>query len=166
MFFSGEKMSTRCCIDIIYRGRRYRIYRHSDGFPQGVIADLYVFMNNYDRKPCDDPEYFLANFIFYAKLATWIDSVRDESRYCNWWEYGYGVCSPDCEHGDLDYRYVIEENNNVRIEEYEWESRGWKTVFSGTIEEAYRRFCANSQYADGCHIPASLFATQKLLAAI
>jgi len=63
-------MSTRCCIDIIYRGRRYRIYRHSDVFPQGVIADLYVFMNNYDRKPCEDPEYFLANFIFYAKLAT------------------------------------------------------------------------------------------------
>jgi hypothetical protein len=158
-------MSTRCCIDIIYRGRRYRIYRHSDGFPQGVIADLYVFMNNYDRKPCEDPEYFLANFIFYAKLAAWMDALRGGSGpFHNWWEYGYGVCSPDCEHGDLDYRYVIEENNNVRIEE--WESRGWKTVFSGTIEEAYRRFCANSEYADGCHITASLFATQKLLAAI
>jgi hypothetical protein len=160
-------MSTRCSIEIVSRGRKYRIYRYSDGYPQGVIADLYVFMNNYDRKPCEDPEYFLANFIFYAKLAEWIEALRSESRPpYNGWEYGYGVCSPNCEHGDLDYRYVIEQNNNIRIEEYEWESRSWRTVFSGSIEEAYRTFCANTQYADGCHVSTSLFATQKLLAAI
>jgi hypothetical protein len=166
MFFSGERMSTRCCIEISYRGRRYRIYRHSDGYPQGVIADLYVLMNNYDRDPSGDPEYFLANFIFYAKLARWIEELRNETRPpYNGWEYGYGVCSPDCEHGDLEYRYVIE-GQNVRIEEYEWESRGWRTVFTGTMEEAYKTFCSNTPYADGCHIPASLFPTQKLLAAI
>jgi hypothetical protein len=158
-------MSTRCCIDIIYRGRRYRIYRHSDGYPEGVIADLYIFMNNYSRSPSEDPEYFLANFIFYAKLSSWVWSLRGGDLSSKWWEYGYGVCAPNCDHGDLDYSYTIE-GQNVEIRKYDWETKSWSLIFSGTIEEAYKKFCANTAWRDGCHIHEGLFAAQKLLETI
>jgi hypothetical protein len=161
-------MSTRCRIEIRDGKYTYRIYRHSDGYPQGVIADLYIFMNNYSRNPGEDPEYFLANFIFYAKLAEWIRVLRENDKSIfdyKWWEYGYGVCAPNCDHGDLDYAYTIE-GQNVEIKKYDWEIRGWRLIFSGTIEEAYKKFCANTPYADGCHIAESIFATQKLLETI
>jgi hypothetical protein len=161
-------MSTRCRIEIKAGKYVYRIYRHSDGYPQGVIADLYIFMNNYSRNPGEDPEYFLANFIFYAKLAEWIRVLRENDKSIfdyKWWEYGYGVCAPNCDHGDLDYAYTIE-GQNVEIREYSWKTKSWKLIFSGTIEEAYKKFCANTPYADGCHIAESIFATQKLLQVI
>jgi hypothetical protein len=158
-------MSTRCRIEIRDGKYVYRIYRHSDGYPEGVIADLYIFMNNYSRSPSEDPEYFLANFIFYAKLSTWVWSLRGGDLSSKWWEYGYGICAPNCDHGDLDYAYTIE-GQNVEIREYDWEIRGWKLIFSGTIEEAYKKFCTNTAWRDGCHIHESLFAAQKLLAAI
>jgi hypothetical protein len=157
-------MSTRCRIDIKVGNRTHRIYRHFDGYPSAVIADLYIFMKNYDIRPSENPEYFLSNFIFYAKLSYWLkaniekDNAMLKSRS---WEYGYGVCAPDCEHGDLDYAYVVEDHNIWIMKPY-----SDTVLFKGTIDEAYKRFAAGKEFSDGCHIEQNVFNMQKLLAVI
>jgi hypothetical protein len=163
MPFSG--MATRCRIDIVVEGiTRCRIYRHFDGYPSGVIADLYIFMKNYDSKPSENPESFLSNFIFYAKLSSWIKAVRKGGRpntIRHSWECGYGVCAPDCEHGDLEYAYIVEDHVIKIVRP------GSNTVlFEGTIDEAYKQFAAGEEFPDGCHIDKKVFNTQKLPASI
>jgi len=149
-------MSTRCVIEVRQGRRTYRIYRHSDGYPEGVMADLRVFMKH--SGGLWDPEYFLANFIFYAKLCSYAQwHGRYDSPYNKPWEIGYGVCSKDCEHGDLDYKYVIDaKERTVKIVEAAWIQRPrkdwervWDTVYEGSIEDAIKRFAGKST---GCHI--------------
>ena len=158
-------MSTRCRIQIKDEdGEVYRIYRHSDGYPEGVIADLYIFKKNYHRSPFPDSEYFLANFIFYAKLLTWMGYVgKGYPPTHRPWEYTYGVCSPACEHEDLEYSYTLQ-GENVVIEE--WRRGRWVKIFEGTLEDAYEKFCKNTEYADGCHITQFVFDYDKLLTAL
>ena len=158
-------MSTRCRIDVVVASRtRCRIYRHFDGYPSAVIADLYIFMKNYDRSPSEDPEYFLSNFIFYAKLSYWIKAIREKDNGVlkfRSWEYGYGVCAPGCEHGDLEYNYIIEGHIIKIVKPHD------NTVlFKGTIDEAYKQFAAGKEFSDGCHIEQNVFNMQKLLAVI
>ena len=90
-------MATRCSITIRdMAGREYRIYRHSDGRPEDVVSDLLLLSRFYDRYTFEDPEYFLANFIFYAKLRLWIkykDEVQEQKLSFKPWELGYGVCA-------------------------------------------------------------------------
>ena len=146
-----RKMATRCTITMRgLNGREYRIYRHYDGYPEGVVSDLWVFTQLYNRSFFEDPEYFLADFIFYAKLA-WMKSGEGKIGKYRHWEYGYGVCAPDCEHGDLEYKYLIYPKNGkvmLKIERIDYESREFREVFNDEIEEAFKRWARE----DGCHL--------------
>lgn len=137
-------MSTRSQVEfrVIYRGRhepvfpetvgkewerieRRTIYRHSDGYPSGILPDLIGFIR-WNNGRMDDAEYTAANWIFYNKR-------EDEERYTeyakkgqlsykkgskfNWRDQGsdgnghlklgFGVCNNDELHGDIEYYYRI-----------------------------------------------------------
>mgnify|MGYP000132524729 CR=1 FL=1 len=148
-------MATRCSITIkSVDGQVYRIYRHNDGAPEAVLSDLRILTQVYDRNPVEDPEYFLANFIFYAKLRFWkLYSSNDDLPFKPW-ELGYGVCQPKCEHFDLAYRYLIYKlDNKVRIKIEEREGDDYKIIFDGDIRKAFEKWAKE----EGCHIPWSLF---------
>ena len=157
-------MATRCTITVQSAdGKKYRIYRHHDGHPECVVSDLHLFMQFYKRSPVEDPEYFLANFICMAKmhilgvyLGTRIgvmEVVRAEPG-SSWRELilsSYGVCAPDCEHDDLEYKYLIYPINGkvmLKIEKFNYESRAFREVFNDEIEEAFKRWVRE----DGCHL--------------
>ena len=147
-------MATRCNITIDDETGKYRIYRHWDGYPKGVISDLKVMFDN--GLSGYDSEYFLANFIFYAKLN---DMRRAKARGSKgkYWETGYGVCSPNCEHDDLEYKYTLSrKKDRIAIEEYDFDTYEFRTVFNGTIKEAIEEYAEEG----GCHISPEVFQEQ------
>ena len=144
-------MSTRCTITIGDGINKYRIYRHHDGYPNGVISDLKILFDN--NLSIDDPEYFLANFIFYTKLNILKKSKNNISRIKSW-ELGYGVCSPNCEHDDLAYKYSLSNlNDRIIIEEKDSDSQEFKTIFNGNIKKAIEKYAEEG----GCHISPEVF---------
>jgi len=149
-------VSTRCKI-IIKEGRAsYAIYRHSDGYPEGVMADLKIALQRGLRRRLEDPEYFLANFIFMAKY-----SAMSDGHISTYVWFGYGVCSPTCRHGDLDYIYTIDANTlRVKVEEYDWAHGGMKTIFDGPLVEAFSKF-NDDRLEHGCHINKRLFGSER-----
>ena len=151
-------MSTRSLI-VIREGRRvYKIYRHSDGYPEGVLSDFKVFFERNGKNSgyrISDPEYFLANFIFYAKLcfmAAFGDSTTRP------WEGGYGVCGEGCKHGDLEYIYEIDVPDRITIRSYHFK-KGWQVEFMGSLTEAISKYAI---YENGCHINMSSLIALKL----
>jgi len=151
-------MSTRCQINVWDGYVVYSIYRHSDGYPEGVINDIKIFMENYH-----DPygmlhgaDYWLMNFAFYCKLSSIFHEVITKTKE-NWFEYNFGICNSECKHGDLEYIYWIDlKNKQVRIMKYDWENKEWVTVFSGSLTEAFEKY--NEPYfAEGCLITKEAF---------
>jgi len=133
------KMSTRAEIEII-DGGVYKIYRHYDGYPDAVIADLKKAL---EITGYHDAEYFLANFIFLAKWNFWKQGVD--------WEMGYGVMMPHEEYADTDYQYRLWwEKGKVYVEiwEKDWDRK--ELIFKGTLDEAYEKLVR--EFKDGCHI--------------
>ena len=145
-------MSTRCSITIADKNNSYRIYRHSDGYPEGVLSDLKLMLQNYDRCPLEDPEYFLSNFIFYAKLSHYLSYRGTEYSKNKFWELGYGVCEPNCEHEDLNYRYTL--NDKLIIEEWNWGSKSFAKIFEGSFDEAFNKYKIDET---GSHISKEVF---------
>ena len=152
-------MAIRCSITIRdMTGREYRIYRHGDGRPEDVVSDLWLFSRFYDRYIFEDPEYFLANFIFYAKLRLWIkykDEVREQKLSFKPWEFGYGVCAPNCEHGDLEYKYLIYPKNGkamLKIEKFNYASQEFEEIFNDNIRKAIEKWARE----EGCHLKQEL----------
>ena len=102
------------------------VYRHSDGYPEAMIPDLFNFIR-WNQGRMHDPEYTAANWIYWNKR-------RDEDEYLNsdsakraerrehnivWSgpevehdhnsvvKLGYGVCNNDEYHGDIAYLYKV-----------------------------------------------------------
>jgi len=148
-------MGTRCSITIRDRyGKEYRIYRHCDGYPEGVLSDLQTLMRVYDGSPVESPERFLADFIFYATLDWWMRRYnkkrRNKKQGSQLAPFDYGVCSPDCEHGDLEYEYLIYPKDGkvmLRIVQVPY-----KIIFNGEIESAFERWAVDG----GCHVNPKL----------
>ena len=108
-------MSTRCQIDfVVIDGKfeeRRRIYRHSDGYPSGVVPDLQKFATWLTSGPqarsLDDIEYTAANFIYWSK--------KEMEKYGEGYvKLGYGVCGIEDKdfHTDIEYYYEVIVNNN------------------------------------------------------
>ncbi len=115
-------MSTRCEIKFEERLDReanegYRdnvmqvaqIYRHSDGTPKEVIADLKKF-KQWNTGRNYDAIYAAANFIFYEKWQFMLRNKKTlpEDELMEWVKLGYGVERPDNVHGDENYLYKVE----------------------------------------------------------
>jgi len=120
-------MSTRCQIEFSSiwendkkekKSESVLVYRHSDGYPEGVIPDLKKFLKWLGGR-VEDLEYTAANFIYWSKR-------NFEERYYNtsWgggkdkkWSVpqdfnsvllmGFGICEKDGFHGDIAYFYNV-----------------------------------------------------------
>lgn len=112
-------MSTRCQIRFEEYGqyddgtkyeKKAQIYRHSDGYPSSVMADLKKFYEWYSNPPLArefDPSYMAADFIYYMKLDLY-KQVRAGDDYLQGYDkIGYGVESVGAIHGDEEYLYRI-----------------------------------------------------------
>lgn len=131
-------MSTRCRIDFVEKWtdnkgkaheHRRSIYRHSDGYPDGVLPDLKEFIT-WNRGRNGDLEYMTANFIYWSKrkMEEWLsrennfkwDSEETQSDGNSWMKIGFGVCDPKCWHGDLEYYYEVSlEKGGITIKCFE-----------------------------------------------
>ena len=136
-------MGTRSIIEIRDGYSIYRIYRHYDGYPDAVLADIRKAM---EVSGLGDPEYFLANFIFLAKWNFWKRGFD--------WHGTYGVCSPTCEHGDIEFEYKLWKWDGKWMLEIR---RHWideqdtvTTIYKGELEKAFELFI--KEFEDGCHI--------------
>jgi len=149
-------MTTRCSITIKQGEQSYRIYRHADGYPEGVLSDIKVVLYLTDRGRFDglnDAEYFLANLIFYAKVSFY-ERYRFKGVGSWIWECGYGVCNPNCEHGDLDYKYLIDaDTNTITIYKFDYSDNTFVEIFNGTLGEAFEKY---TKGYEGCHVDAEL----------
>jgi len=124
------------------------------------MSDLKIFFKHCMRTKrygVSDPEYFLANFIFYAKLCNFVENHGSGYKP---WELGYGVCGEGCIHGDLEYVYEIDvQSSQVTIKHYSFNDEDWDAIFCGPLEEAIKRY--GSKYPNGCHIDeAALIALE------
>jgi len=129
-------VSTRCNIEFreIYnyklkngepkkREETRMIYRHSDGYPEGVVPDLKEFLKwNGGRNT--DLEYMTANFIYWSKryheemlYDTKYGGGQDEKGNKIKWSdpqqynsallLGFGICEKNGFHGDIEYFYEV-----------------------------------------------------------
>ena len=121
-------MSTRCQIEFssIWENEKKEkktesilIYRHSDGYPEGVIPDLKNFLK-WNGNRITDIEYTAANFIYWSKRNTEEWMAKDKwfkERGLNKWNepqdynspllIGFGICEKDDFHMDIEYFYNV-----------------------------------------------------------
>ena len=152
---TDNNMSTRCLIQVWQHGKAYTLYRHTDGYPAGVLADIKRMWDN-GIKP-GDAEYFLANFVFLAKYNMLKQGLS--------WSLHYGICGNDMgeEHGDIQYKYRLWYNKS-NIKEHEgwyieiWERQSdiidretWTVIFYGKLEDAFKKYII-PDFENGCHI--------------
>lgn len=146
-------MSTRCQIEFkhIYQRlkkkkpivERRTIYRHSDGYPEGVVPDLQEFYKwNLGRN--GDIEYQVANFIYWSKR--WYEEHYFNKDYngkiknvnAKWHNLnkecpdnlhiGFGVCENDEFHGDIEYFYELI-REEVQVDEVKFSTKTYLLVY-------------------------------------
>jgi len=151
-------MATRCTITVRgEEGCEYTIYRHHDGHPECVVSDLWVLVEFYNMSPMRNAGYFLANFIFYAKLPMWLESKEGKiDPMLKLWESGYGICPKNCKcSSDLEYKYLIYPKDGkvmLKIERFSYETMSFKEIFNGEIEKAFEKWAES----EGCHLEPEL----------
>ena len=104
-------MSTRCMIEVA--GISVKLYKHHDGYPEGVLPSLVPLVKRFISARGWDPEYML------ARVSQWLmnesDASMDEYRKASGRPaeteaLGFGLDTQY--HGDLDYVYIIKQINN------------------------------------------------------
>ena len=129
-------MSTRCQIEFktVYKVKQKNgkmkeqeesilLYRHLDGYPEGVVPDLKEFLKwNGGRN--SDLEFMTANFIYWSKRhfeenyyhEKYGGGLDDKGKPKKWSDpqdfnsmllLGFGICEKDCFHGDIEYFYEV-----------------------------------------------------------
>lgn len=89
-------MSTRSHIIVTDEQTTHYVYHHSDGYLEGVGAELKDFTSNFVKS-----EYYKNSDIFCRELENWDDSYEYED---------YGV------HGDEEYLYTVKISEDGTIE--------------------------------------------------
>ena len=105
--------------------RRRTVYRHSDGYPEGVIPDLKEFLE-WNKGRNFDLEYQAANFIYWSKkkmekqierdlaMAGGTTNVPEMKRWMIL--TGHGICNNDEFHKDIAFYYeVISDSESKEI---------------------------------------------------
>ena len=92
-------MSTRATIQFKGRDEVYFIYKHSDGYPEGVLPELDKLMS-IDGIGSQDMALIATRFLINSNL----DSLKNSS-----------LCFEltSCEHGDESYRYLVYQEYDV-----------------------------------------------------
>ncbi len=117
------------------------IYKHSDGYPEGVIADIVEFSawltEAPEPRPLRDLEYAAANLVYWYK--TRLAAMRRGAE-----KLGVGICPTDAEHihGDTEYLYVLDDRGNIKVSYHigyrdrprNWDSVAWE--YTGPLRRA------------------------------
>lgn len=117
-------MSTRC--QIAFEGSDVKVYKHSDGYPEGVLPLLKKVLPDFAKERGWDPSYLAAHTV-----AKFIDASRRKLRAFylrkhkenpnvfkkDGWKssrfLGYGLDTDY--HGDLDYIYTVRADFSVEV---------------------------------------------------
>jgi len=118
-------MSTRCQIGIYdskekkLKDFKVLLYRHSDGYPEGVLPDIEPFLKWWkDQRGLDDSEYVGARLLQFMcnqndGHGNGLEKIMGKNTdYTG--IYGYGICKGF--HSDIEYFYRIYPN---KLEVYE-----------------------------------------------
>ena len=132
-------MSTRCQIEFSSTWENDKkekqtesilVYRHCDGYPEGVIPDLKKFLKWLGGR-IEDLEYTAANFIYWSKRLheefyyhkKYGGGVDEEGQKLKWSVpqgfnstllMGFGICEKDNFHGDIEYFYNVMSDLSVK----------------------------------------------------
>lgn len=102
-------MSTRCVINFCWGGEIFaKVYRHADGYPDGVVPDLARFFADVEAQTADtrfgDPSYLAAKFVVWQA-----DRQHDSANALDF--LGVGVILEDP--GDIRFRWFLDCHNRV-----------------------------------------------------
>jgi len=122
-------MSTRCNIHFHGWDRTLsNIYRHSDGYPEGVLPDLERFFTELaaatNDPRFDSAEQLAARYIVWQALELAVDydfsgeKMKKTPKACKFDFLGVSPCLED--HGDIEYTYKVDCDNR--------DERGFPTV--------------------------------------
>ena len=129
-------MSTRCQIGFYQKpGPSLHqplalIYRHSDGYPEGVLPEILPYCLRFDQaRGMGDTEYLAARLL--AHLVAVHDGIilsipgTDPERVpC----LGYGIS--DDFHGDLEYYYAVYGTGLIAVYEVDYDrEKDWRIIF-------------------------------------
>ena len=127
-------MSTRCQIGIyeadsnistdvdITTNWQVLLYRHSDGYPDGVVSDVLPFLKEFIKKRGYDIEYMGACLIAYLKHWHCGQKVTDRAYREGHIKVNDFECDPLCHgiskdfHSDIEYFYAITPSNLIVFE--------------------------------------------------
>lgn len=108
-------MSTRAQIHV--EGSGVYIYKHSDGYPEGVIPWLVPFAKRFHAGRGWDPEYLSARIVAEGvrlSLESSADYERETGKPLSGAEFlGWGVSTSL--HGDEAYLYIIRKGGTLEI---------------------------------------------------
>ena len=104
-------MSTRAVVHFVNDWEDVIIYRHSDGYPEGLGQDLKTFFAdvraNVADNRFDDPSYLAAKFVVW-QAARYAHKYLGRGIYrpAHYLDFlGVGVVAE--EPGDIEYRYLV-----------------------------------------------------------
>lgn len=117
-------MSTRCqIVTVDSQGHLYpcKIYKHSDGYPSGVLPILKPFVEAFAAGRGDDPEYFIAQVVRRFMLEDVEHYEKDRADRQRFGDYGnprtnflgWGVST--YWHGDIEYLYVCSPDGSIKV---------------------------------------------------
>lgn len=97
-------MSTRCQIVVMETETKMypvKIYKHCDGYPEGVLPELVPFAKAFASNRGNDPEYMAAQIVrAFALLDGHDNYLRAVESFTGW-----GVST--FWHGDIQYAYKV-----------------------------------------------------------
>lgn len=126
-------MSTRAVYtfrDIMNDGEQYHVYKHHDGYPQGAMQWIRNAIPFAWQTPRFEPSEFACAFICGNKM------FGGSIYLTKHWE----------EHGDLDYRYEIFMDGEIKVDIFEKQygtmTESWRKIDSGVSlnDERYFKF--------------------------
>lgn len=113
-------MSTRSQIKLKNSTDNIHIYKHSDGYPEGVLPVLVPFVKDFMENRGYDECYLLAQIIRRFAIVQHLEDIAFDLKHPNlpktnhmYSFLGWGL---DCEkHGDIQYLYEIDEKGNIYV---------------------------------------------------
>ncbi len=107
-------MSTRSQIKLKETHDDIYIYKHCDGYPEGVLPTLKPFVDKFIKERGYDPEYLLAQIVRCFAVEDYKRAAEDTTGYGRFSEFtGWGLDRQ--RHGDIEYLYEIDSNGDIYV---------------------------------------------------
>lgn len=124
-------MSTRAQIKLKSDDRNFNqndegkiyIYKHSDGYPKGVLPVLVNFVKNFhENRGCGDGPYLLCQLVREFAIKEYIRNQENAETghrfYRDWFEdkwrfLGWGLDT--VQHGDIEFLYEIDSEGSIFV---------------------------------------------------